>query len=97
MITKIINLPEKTKDELAYERLIKDFNEEAAKQKSNYRINLYCTYPHLFWKFFVLNQIFWDYNEDEYSFIGGIRLERFEKLKSILEKINSKIEVDIVK
>lgn len=103
MINSITHLPDQSKEELAYEKLIEIFNAEAKKQGSKFRIETQYSYPHLvkhfFWNFgnsLGTHQMIWFEPEDLYAFIGGINEETFNEVKPILESIELKFKIELV-
>jgi len=102
MIIDIKKLPLGTRKENIFNKLIKDFNKEARKQKSKYRIAEDYEHPRLIKTVFGgmgdslgNNKIYYDNTRDEFSFIGGIQEDTFKEVEIILESIKQKFKVEI--
>lgn len=103
MITQVINLPEKTAEDIAIEKVVEVFNAEALKQNSKFKLAVQYNFPHLekpiFWKFgnsLGDHQVYWNSLTDEYSFIRGIDDETFNSIKTILDAIPLKFKIEII-
>jgi len=86
-----------------YEEMCKDFNQEAKKRNSSYRMLIAYLYPHLYlikrWFFNLfeerkeLNQIHYNKNDYMFSFINGLDEKVFKDIEPILNNIDTKFEI----
>lgn len=96
---------EKVKEGKKYEGVCKEFNQEAKKRNSPYRILITCLYPHLclierwFFNLFEyrkeLNQMYYDKDENKFSFIDGLDNDVFKAIEPILNEIEIKFDVKL--
>jgi len=101
MIKKINKLSraKRNKEEKMVNELFEDFNNEAIKQNSRFRIRMEFGYPHLIRKWFIFlshtsNQIV--LIDDFFVFNKEFSKELFEEVKPLLESLKQKFEVDVL-
>lgn len=104
MITEISDQVEDELEKDHIDELIKDFNVEAKKSNSEYRIEMVRGYPFLF-KRIIFNlgivlykgQIHYNIRDDMFSFVYGLDDELFEEIRNILAAIEQKFYIVVRK
>lgn len=85
--------------------MCKQFNKEAVKQNSNYRMSIRHKYAHLIKKekilrFFnneiILKQMFYHKDKDTFKFIHSLTSAQFNDIQSIIEKIPIKFQIELL-
>ena len=98
MIVEVSVVPEQTKEDIATEMMVKNFNLESERQKTKYHMAIHYNYPHLYKKFLFflgdeVTQIYYDKNANLFQNCKELDNETFEKIKPILEKIEDKFKI----
>ena len=114
MVIDNVDITEKRKEEIEEEKektkslnrckeMAEEFNREANKIGSPYKVKMMSIYPHLYkhlrsWIFekeVEIKQIFYYKEKDRFSFIGGVSLNLFKEIEPILNSIKSNFEIEL--